>query len=182
MNYNYKVPPCSRKELRKFARRLKRKLGIEKEICCPIVELFEALASEGFFNFEIVEEAEMPSAYAETLYRDKVIRLREDIYDMAVANIPFGRSTIAHELLHFFKHRNEEVVFLRSVDDIKSRRTYEDPEWQANCFAGELLVPKELVQGMTVEEVMDKCKVSREMATIQLRHYEEESWNNEKSL
>ncbi|HFU4002086.1 TPA: ImmA/IrrE family metallo-endopeptidase [Streptococcus suis] len=148
----------------------------------PIVEVFEALAAEGYYDFEILPVEEMQNSYGETSYRDDLIRIREDIYDGACLDDPFSRSTIAHELLHFLKHRQEEVTFCKSVEEINSIRTFENPEWQANCFAGELLVPKHLVQHMTVEEVMTVCKVSRQMAETQLSHYQEEGWDNEKSL
>ena len=59
---------------------------------------------------------------------------------------------------------------------MKSRKPYEDPEWQANCFAGELLVPKRLVKNLSVEEVVEQCKVTKAMASIQLRQYKKEGW------
>ena len=59
---------------------------------------------------------------------------------------------------------------------MKSRKAYEDPEWQANCFAGELLVPKRLVKNLSVEEIVEQCKVTQAMASIQLGQYEKEGW------
>ena len=58
--------------------------------------------------------------------------IREDIYEQACEDDEFSRFTIVHELLHFFKHRQEEIVFCRTVEEMKSRKAYEDPEWQAN--------------------------------------------------
>ena len=118
----------------------------------------------------------MPDNYGETLQGENLIRIREDIYDKACKDDGFSRSTIAHELLHFFKHRQEEIVFCRTVEEMKNRKVYEDPEWQANCFAGELLVPKRLVKNMSVEEVVKQCKVTHAMARIQLGQYEKEGW------
>lgn len=71
----------------------------------------------------------------------------------------------------FLKHRNEEITFCKTVEEVQVIKTYEDSEWQANCFAGELLVPYHLVKGLTVEEVMEKCKVTRQMAEYQLGQY-----------
>ena len=44
-------------------------------------------------------------------------------------------------------------------------------KWQADCFSGELLVSKKLVQDMSVDEVIKKCKVYRKMALYQLKKY-----------
>lgn len=109
--------------------------------------------------------------YGETISSENIIKIREDIYDKACENDGFSRSTLAHELLHWLRHREETVSFYRKEDDLKSRRVYEDPEWQANCFAGELLVPYHLVKGMNINEVIEKCKVTYLMAKYQLGKY-----------
>lgn len=149
---------------------------MSNELAYPIVEVFELLAETGYYDYEIVPIEDMPNNYGETLKGENLIRIREDIYEKACEDDGFSRSTIAHELLHFFKHRQEEIVFCRTVEEMKSRKAYEDPEWQANCFAGELLVPKRLVKNLSVEEVVEQCKVTQAMASIQLGQYEKEGW------
>jgi len=51
-----------------------------------------------------------------------------------------------------------------------SIKPYEDPEWQADCFAGELLMPYHLIQEMSKEEIMQKCKVSFTAACNQSKY------------
>ncbi|MCY7103321.1 ImmA/IrrE family metallo-endopeptidase [Streptococcus oralis] len=176
MTYNYKVAPCSRLEIRNYADYFRDKTKLSNELAYPIVEVFELLAETGYYDYEIVPIKDMPNSYGETLKGENLIRIREDIYEKACEDDGFSRSTIAHELLHFFKHRQEEIVFCRTVEEMKSRKAYEDPEWQANCFAGELLVPKRLVKNLSVEEVVEQCKVTQAMASIQLRQYKKEGW------
>ena len=45
---------------------------------------------------------------------------------------------------------------------------YQDPEWQAKCLAGELMVPYELVGGMSAAAVANACGVSLQAAYYQL--------------
>ena len=51
----------------------------------------------------------------------------------------------------------------------KKVKTYSDPEWQAKCFAGELLVPAHLMKGCSAEEIVEECGVSYDAAKIQYR-------------
>ena len=167
MTYNYKVSPCSRLEIRNFADYFRKKTKLYDELAYPIVEIFELLAEAGYYNYEVISIEDMPDNYGETLQGENLIRIREDIYDKACKDDGFSRSTIAHELLHFFKHRQEEIVFCRTVEEMKKRKVSEDPE---------LLVPKRLVKNMSVEEVVKQCKVTHAMARIQLGQYEKEGW------
>lgn len=49
-------------------------------------------------------------------------------------------------------------------------KTYENPEWQADCFAGEFLMPHDEIAKLTTSEVMEYCKVSEQAANYQLKH------------
>jgi Zn-dependent peptidase ImmA (M78 family) len=47
-------------------------------------------------------------------------------------------------------------------------KPFEDPEWQADCLAGELLMPYDLIKGMSDEEVALQCGVTMAAAKYQL--------------
>lgn len=172
----YIADPLSRKDIRKLANRLRELFGFESDISFPIVQVIEFLSNKGEFNLEICTSDEMGSKLGETIPSENLIKLREDIYDKACEDDGFSKSTCSHELLHWIKHREETVSFCRKEEDLKKRRAYEDPEWQANCFSGELLVPKHLVKGMTIDEIVEKCNVTPSMAYYQYEKYEEEGW------
>ncbi len=167
-----KVKPMKRIEIRERAKIFRTKLGIDDALYIDAARIFETLACGGYFNYLVEEKKNMPDRYADTVPNDKFIRIREDVYDKAVAGDPHARSTLFHELFHLL-HKDKKVVLCRRAG-AANKKAYEDPEWQANCFAGELLVPKHLVKGMSVEEVMEKCKVSRRMAEYQLDVYAKE--------
>ncbi len=174
MSEYYKADATSRLQIRAVAKEIRNLFGLQNRFEFPIVEVFETLSVCGEFNFEILTRAVMGNKYGETFPGKNQISLREDIYDKATAGDPFSRSTIAHELYHWLCHSDQTISLCRTDADVEARKPYEDPEWQANCFAGELLVPKDLVAGMSVEEVMQKCNVSRAMANYQLRQYRRE--------
>lgn len=175
----YIADPLSRKDLRRLAYKFRALFGLEDEMDFPIIQVMEYLSNKGEFNLEICSIDEMNTKYGETIPYENLIKLRKDIYEKACDNDGFSRSTCSHELLHWLMHREETVSFCRREEDLKKRRAYEDPEWQANCFAGELLVPKHIVKGMSIEEVMEKCNVTYSMAQYQLSKYEEEGWDND---
>ena len=82
------------------------------------------------------------------------------------------RFTIAHELGHYVLHRNESDVF---EDEIFFRSDEKDlSEYQADNFAAELLMPKELFtgalneKGCTIETLAKKFGVSYVATRIRL--------------
>lgn len=174
MTEYYKANPCSRKDLRELALRLRSMFGLENELYFPIVQVYELLANQDVFNFEVLPISEMGLKYGETFPKENLIHIREDIYDGACENEPFARSTMGHELLHFLRHDDISVSLCRAEGEIVHRKTYEDPEWQANCFSGELFVPYHLTNDISESEVIENCKVTECMANYQLNQYQKE--------
>lgn len=95
------------------------------------------------------------------------MKIRRDVYDEVCEDRGRARFTLAHEIFHYIFHDQPNISFARSTDKIPS---YMDPEWQANTFAAELLIPRDLVKGLTVDEIMEKCGVSRQCASIQMKY------------
>jgi len=48
-------------------------------------------------------------------------------------------------------------------------KPYMDPEWQAKCLAGEMMVPAHLVRGMSAQKIAECCGVSQPAAETQIR-------------
>jgi len=95
------------------------------------------------------------------------IQIRQDVYDRAVSGSGRDRLTMAHELGHLLFHERQNISYARMEDD-SNIVTFRNPEWQADAFGGELLIPHNLIQGMSVEEVMEACKVSGNAALCQM--------------
>ena len=164
----YMVEGKSREGLRELACKFREIFRLEKTLYFPIVEILDIL---GFvfddFNYEIVENEVFPAnIHADTDIRKGTVRIKQSVYDGACVGEGRDRMTIAHEIGHYFMLCRCGFRLERNFTN-KKVPPFCDPEWQAKCFAGELLVPAYLVWDMTAEEIAMKCGVSYEAALIQ---------------
>lgn len=119
------------------------------------------------FHMEVVEKEVMPKNYAEFHPETKCIRVQQDVYDGAADGNPRDRFTLAHEIGHLYLHRPGKIAMARSINKEKIP-AYKCPEWQANTFAGELLVPPDGTKGMSPMTVVENFGVSYQAAMIQV--------------
>ncbi|MBR0418175.1 MAG: ImmA/IrrE family metallo-endopeptidase [Erysipelotrichaceae bacterium] len=168
--YCFKANPISRNEIREYVYEIKKELGLENELFFPIVKFVENVLPELIpgFTFEIKPVEEMGTLHGRTYPSKNIIQIREDIYIRAVRGEGRDRLTIAHEVGHLLMHDETELALCR-LSPGSSLKPYEDPEWQANAFGGELLASSYLIDGMTAEEVKEKCGVSLVAAKNQLK-------------
>ena len=166
----YKAAPLGREPIRSFIRQLKREIGLEYELYFPIIPFLEHILPilVPDFQLEILPEEEMGNKHGETYPSKNLIRIREDVYLNAVQGKGRDRLTIAHEIGHLFEHEDDAVAVCRLAPGEKLK-PYEDPEWQADAFGGELLASSYLIEGMTANEVSQKCGVSLSAARVQLK-------------
>ncbi len=167
----YKARPVSRKDIRNLVHKLKCFLGIENECYCDVIRLLENILPQIDEKFEycIVENSCLPyNVYAQYIPEEHLMEIAEDVYDGACADNPRDRFTIAHEIGHAIMHSSRNIKLCR-INEYCKVKTYEDPEWQANAFAGYLLMSPNSIFGMTDLEISEKCKVSLEAAKIQLK-------------
>ena len=165
----YKADPVSRNDIRRFVRELRRRVGLEYELYFPILPFTENVLPLLIpdFQFEVVPIFKMGGKHGETYPSKNIIRIREDVYLRAAAGEGRDRLTIAHEVGHLFMHEDDAIALCRLASDEKLK-CFENPEWQADAFGGELLASSYLIEGMTVSEVQEKCGVSSSAAYIQL--------------
>lgn len=171
----YYVNPLSRWNIRVIALRFRREFGLENAVYFPIVQVLELLCFRcPELEFEIVELSELQNkhAHAETDTKEGFIRIRRDVYDGACNGEGRDRMTLAHEIGHFVLLNLCGVKLYRQFEG-QDVEPYRDPEWQAKCFAGELLIAKHLVGGMGVDEAAYNCGVSRTAAEYQLSKFNE---------
>lgn len=165
--------PTSRKDLSNLARKFRKIIGVENQLYMPIVQLIELILPriDPKFDLEIVSIDELPTnTYAITYPDESKMIIREDVYNDVCEDQGRARFTLAHEFFHYIFHGSGNIGFARSMDDVPP---YANPEWQANTFAAELLIPYYLISGLSVDEVMVKCRVSRQCAVIQMKNYKQ---------
>ena len=168
---NYMGEAKSRIDLRKLARILRKHLNLDDELYFPIVELLDVF-TEIFddFNYEVVEDTVLSKkVHADTDIRTGHIRIKESVYNGACNGEGRDRMTIAHEIGHYFMLCFCGFKLERNFSDRKIP-IFRDPEWQAKCFAGELMIPAHLVKGMSKFEITRRCGVSFNAAHEQYKH------------
>ena len=164
----YVVEAKSRRQLRSLASILRKHLGLENERYFPVVELLDVMY-EIFprFSYEIVLDSTFPpNVHADTDVMNHHIRIKESVYNGAAEGNGRDRRTIAHEIGHYFTLCFCGFQFQRNFKK-EAVPAYRSPEWQAKCFAGELLIDFNLVYNMQPYEIVDKCGVSYEAAYYQ---------------
>ncbi|WP_370461813.1 ImmA/IrrE family metallo-endopeptidase [Rahnella sp. RcJ3] len=167
---DYRVPIQSRKNIRDLTRSLRSIAGI-RSIHFPIMKFMEMVLPLSMPNFElhIEEVGRMPGTHGITYPGEHLIILREDVYEGAIAGNGRDRMTVAHELGHLLLHKN--IAFARSQPELKIK-PFESSEWQAKCFAGELMVPATHAASlkiMSALELSEACGISVEAAGYQLK-------------
>jgi hypothetical protein len=135
--------PCSHRYLRGIALKFREDLGFRDVIWFPIVECLDLISTINLeFTYEIVEDEELPyGIHAVTDVVNKVIRIKQSVYDGACCGNKRDRMTIAHEIAHYllfcvYGFEIKEAGMSQSV------QSFRDPEWQAKCLAGEILVAR----------------------------------------
>ncbi|MBC8730725.1 ImmA/IrrE family metallo-endopeptidase [Paraburkholderia sp. UCT2] len=156
MMHAFRALPMKRAETRVVAHNLRRSLGLAGRLWFPVLQLVEH-AFRG--DSHGLTERDGDSV---------CIKIREDIYDRAYADEGRDRGKVGHEAGHYLLHARSPALHRHFGGELKS---YEDPEWQAKAFQGELLVPKHLVVGMSAVDVARECGVSYDAAEYQLKLY-----------
>ena len=170
---NYYAAPLSRKDIRQIALTFRRYFGAENEPHFDVIWALETIEHwwPGF-NYEIVDDScfEDLRVQAQTDFGAKCVQVRRTVYDRACAGNGRDRMTVAHELGHVVLIEPCCVNLYRRQGEGKLE-AFRDPEWQAACFAGELLAPAHLVRGWDASAVAAFCGISRKAAEYQLRKY-----------
>lgn len=161
--------PLSRRNIRDYANIIRNSMGLSDQLLFPILQFLELFmpAIDQEFYLEILPKEKMGECFGVACPEEHKIVLREDVYNGAVYGVGMHRFTVAHEIGHYFLHNARSVVLAR-VDSKEKVPAFKDPEWQANCFAGELLMPAKLIKGMHFLDVTDACGVSPAAAQTQL--------------
>lgn len=158
------APPLSKKRIIEYAEYIRQCINC-KTIYIDIVAFIEFVIPkiDPSFVYEYVDDNELPRgvyAYYDPLLN--IMKISASVYERAYAGEGRDRFTLAHEVGHYFLHR-DGYSYARSNLDIPK---YCDPEWQANTFASAFLIPQGRIKNMSINEIKNTCKVSYQAAEI----------------
>ena len=162
------VQPLSRDDIRRMTKALRKRLKLDDYAPFPVMVFFEMILPMIFedFTYEIKPRAKMGNKHGETYPCSHRIVLREDVYIGACAGKGRDLYTVAHEIGHLFLH-GEQYSFARR--DSSNIPLFKNSEWQADAFAGELLMPFQAIKNMLASQVVETFGVTPTAARTQLR-------------
>lgn len=163
------VRPISRDRLMELTESLRAYLRIDGPFF-PILEVVEFAFPRIWpeFEFTIGDRAEMGNDHGLTFTDRKEIRLREDVYEGVREGKGRDRLTLAHEVGHLLLHG--DPAYARVMRDSADIPAYRSSEWQANAFAGSLLMPLGFLRvAASLQQVVTTCGVTYEAAETQSR-------------
>lgn len=172
------VPPMSTEKLRRFAEQIRDVFVKSDRIDFPIMDVLEFKLQKIFPDFvlDIHDEEAMGDDEGRVLAGSDAIILRADVYCGACRGERRDRFMACHEFGHYLMHRG--VVLARARGD--GDKIYQDSEWQADEFAGTLLMsPRHVNLFNSAEEAAEACKMNPAASRVMWTKYKKEGRINE---
>jgi Zn-dependent peptidase ImmA (M78 family) len=154
--------------LESIARNFLKKIGLEYQIRPDMMTVISKLKHVvPSFNYQRVPDVEMPTAEAQWLSDDFILKMRESVFVQMQQGQARARMTIAHELSHYLlKHKG---LLNRSTQKTMSEiavRLVRRQESEARRLGPVILAPEYLVpEGATAEEIVNIFGLSAEAAS-----------------
>ena len=167
------VAPVSKAIIQQFCEQVRSLFVDQNEPQFPIMDVLEFRLERLFpgFYVESCSSSIMGADEGRVIAGQNYIMLREDVFDGACRGNRRGRFTACHELAHFLMHR--QVVMARMRED--DQPIYRDAEWQADEFAGRLLMSARHVRSFaSADQAAAKCGMSVEAARVMMSKYQKE--------
>ena len=178
-----RVSPCKTVEIREYAMKIRKLLGYKNTDFVNVPKLFDTLsvllADVGLnFDYKIMPDECDIFSYKEeahTVMSTGIIYIKESVMEQACRrSFKRGTFTLTHELGHYLLHFVQKDMKLTRVPDDVKVPVYCDPEWQADTFASEFLMPYEECINMSIEEIRKTYHVSRKAAEVRYRKIHKE--------
>ena len=169
MQTAYKALPTSKKRIEEYVQQLRSHCQLDNVFPFPIMHLLEHLLPQMFPDMTLMLETveDMPLVEGETMPGTNTIHIREDVYYAACAGDGRARFTVAHEIGHFLMHTPDSIVLCR-LEPGTVLKPFENPEWQADYFAGYLLALTEDAMGLSKKQLIQKFQLSEKAAKVTL--------------
>ncbi len=167
------VQPITTLRLRQFAEKVRDVFIDISQVEFPIMNVLEFRLQKIFPDYVLdVQDAEvMGDDEGRVLAGSNTIIFRTDVYEGACNGNRRDRFTACHELAHFLMHRDVKLARARDDND----KIYVDSEWQADEFAGTLLMsPRHLHLFDSSDVAADACNMNPAAARVMWSKYTRE--------
>ena len=139
-----KTNPLSVKDIEKLAMAFREHYQIKKDEYFPVLEIIDKLFEEKYLSYQIVDDnTDMLDNNTLAIYKpnENFIYIKESVIAEYEDGIYRSTFTLCHEFFHYVQSQLLKFEF-KEVENCKS---YEDIDWQANEFAGQILIPTEYI-------------------------------------
>lgn len=146
------VPPMSTQAIRSFADQVRTTFVDDDQVEFPIMDVLEFRMGLVFNDFylDVRDKEHMGDDEGRVVANQNAIALRIDVYEGAWSGNGRDRFTACHEFAHYLMHRTVTMPRMRGDSD----KIFCDAEWQADTFAGTLLMsPRHLHRFRDAEDV-----------------------------
>ena len=173
---DYETRATNRQEIRLYAKLFRVICGFKQFEPINPVQLLDKLSDIDLFEgvtYEVVQEDEMPKNVAARcipMGNSYLIEIKESVYIGAYEKGIGGyRMHIMHEIMHIFADiMGFKPIYERSLKD-NTIPSYKSLEWVVKALTGEVMIPYEISNGMTLEEIVEQFQVSKEAAAYRLK-------------
>lgn len=128
--------------------------------------LLEKAMTRAGYDFRVLDDSEMVDCAGYTVPDERLIALRQDVYDGLFTGSCFSASTAVHEVAHIALQHH---VTLHRGAQLGNHPVFEDAEWQANSLTSAVMMPRLACSRVgNVEDLMELCGVSYSAALVRL--------------
>lgn len=171
---DYETNPVSRKEIREFAKLMRKAFGVPLTGKFPVLEMLEKLP-DIFPNTSYIVlpdncfDANNPARCILDSYNNFTIKIAEYVYENAYSSNGTNRGAclgfICHEICHVFLYKiGYRPILGRNILLNTSIPCYRSVEWQTKALAGEVMIPYDESAGLSTIEIVEKYDVSMSFA------------------
>jgi Zn-dependent peptidase ImmA (M78 family)/transcriptional regulator with XRE-family HTH domain len=166
------VPAMSIAAIEKISKRIRSLFCEPNEYAVPIIEIleFEVHKIVPEFVFDVRDAEDIDGDEGRMIMGKHLLILRRDVYDRACRGEARDRFTACHELGHYLMHHHLEPTLARMRGD--EDPVYRDAEWQADLFAGTLMMTREHANELVgPEQAAARCLMSLHAAKVTFSKY-----------
>ena len=164
---NYITKPVSRKQLREYAKIFRQLFDVPEGGPFPVLSSLERVSDvfEGT-TFIVVEDDVLPKNVVCQCKKNEgkgfTIEIKQYVYDGAMERIGAYLGFILHEMSHVFMFELGYTPILQR--SFQEPPLYCDVEWQVKALTGEIAIPYEETEGMSIAEIKKQYNVSKGFA------------------
>lgn len=135
-----KTNALSVKTIESYAKKFRKEFKVKDDEYFPILDVLDELTNKNLLTYQIVEDDyHLMSEETQALYscNENYLYIKESVIEDYENNIYHSCFTLCHELFHYIQNKVLNFKF----EEVENCKSYEDVEWQANEFAGQILIP-----------------------------------------